>query len=64
MLVKIAERKYILNNGIMSCSCAFSYNNQWIVVDYKKFTPKKPLQDGALWILEQIPGYGRRNKSY
>jgi hypothetical protein len=33
-----------------------TYNNQWIVVDYKKFTPKKPLEDGALWVLEQIPG--------
>jgi len=37
----------------------FSYNNQWIVVNYNKFSPKKPLEDGALWILEQIPGYVR-----
>ena len=31
-------------------------NNQWMVVDYKQFVPEKPLQQGLLWILEQIPG--------
>jgi len=34
-----------------------TYNNQWIVVDYKLFTPSQPLQPGTLWIAEQIPGY-------
>ncbi len=34
-----------------------TYNNQWMIVDYKKFTPNKPLEDGTLTILEQIPGY-------
>ncbi|KAM7289757.1 putative phospholipase B-like 2 [Ixodes scapularis] len=34
-----------------------TYNNQWMVVDYKKFTPGKPLQDDLLWVLEQLPGY-------
>ncbi len=32
------------------------YNNQWMVVDYKLFTPNQPIQDNTLWILEQIPG--------
>ncbi|XP_075220478.1 putative phospholipase B-like 1 [Lycorma delicatula] len=34
-----------------------TYNNQWMVVDYKKFTPGKPPKNGLLWILEQIPGH-------
>eukprot|EP01088_Endostelium_zonatum_P015714 TRINITY_DN397_c0_g1_i1.p1 TRINITY_DN397_c0_g1~~TRINITY_DN397_c0_g1_i1.p1 ORF type:complete len:560 (-),score=127.86 TRINITY_DN397_c0_g1_i1:24-1652(-) len=33
-----------------------TYNNQWILVDYSRFTPYQPLQDGTLWIAEQIPG--------
>lgn len=34
-----------------------TYNNQWMVVDYKKFSRGQPLQDGLLWVLEQLPGY-------
>eukprot|EP01006_Ploeotia_vitrea_P042309 TRINITY_DN66617_c2_g1_i1.p1 TRINITY_DN66617_c2_g1~~TRINITY_DN66617_c2_g1_i1.p1 ORF type:complete len:542 (+),score=59.37 TRINITY_DN66617_c2_g1_i1:22-1647(+) len=36
-----------------------TYNNQWIVVDIKKFTPKEPVKPGTLYILEQIPGFIR-----
>jgi hypothetical protein len=36
--------------------CSGSYNNQWIVVDYKLFVAGQPLADGLLWIGEQYPG--------
>eukprot|EP01006_Ploeotia_vitrea_P060649 TRINITY_DN76286_c0_g1_i1.p1 TRINITY_DN76286_c0_g1~~TRINITY_DN76286_c0_g1_i1.p1 ORF type:complete len:530 (-),score=39.02 TRINITY_DN76286_c0_g1_i1:82-1671(-) len=33
-----------------------TYNNQWMVVDYNKFTPGQPLKPNTFWILEQLPG--------
>ena len=34
-----------------------TYNNQWIVVDYSRFTPGAPLKAGTLWVGEQAPGW-------
>ncbi|CAJ0941033.1 unnamed protein product, partial [Mesorhabditis belari] len=36
-----------------------TYNNQWVIVDYKKFKPglKKLPKQGLIHILEQLPGY-------
>ena len=33
-----------------------TYNNQWVILDYKRFEPGKPLKPDTLWILEQLPG--------
>jgi hypothetical protein len=32
-----------------------TYNNQWIIVNYARFTPGEPLPDGVLHVVEQIP---------
>jgi len=34
-----------------------TYNNMWMVVDYARFTPGKPLPEGVLTVGEQLPGY-------
>lgn len=31
-------------------------NAQWMIVDYNRFVPGKPVPDGTLWVIEQIPG--------
>ncbi len=33
-----------------------TYNNQWMVVDYKRFKRGKAIRDDTLWVLEQLPG--------
>jgi len=35
-------------------------NNQWIVVDYKRFVPGRRLGDGTLWVSEAMPGHSHR----
>jgi hypothetical protein len=33
------------------------YNNEWMIIDYKLYTPGQDLKDNLLIVLEQIPGY-------
>merc|ERR1719171_1100222 len=40
---------------MMDKSATGLYGSQWMVVDYNKFTPGKPIQDGTLMVLEQVP---------
>ncbi|KAH6922906.1 hypothetical protein HPB50_020104 [Hyalomma asiaticum] len=37
-----------------------TYNNQWMVVDYKLFKPGSAIANDTLWILEQMPGITRQ----
>ncbi|EOD41193.1 hypothetical protein EMIHUDRAFT_41599, partial [Emiliania huxleyi CCMP1516] len=34
-----------------------TYNNMWIVVDYSKFEPYKPVREGLLTVGEQLPDF-------
>jgi len=44
-------------NQIFSMYNSGTYNNQYIIVDYKLYTEGEPLQNNTLWIVEQIPGF-------
>ncbi|XP_037498950.1 putative phospholipase B-like 2 [Rhipicephalus sanguineus] len=37
-----------------------TYNNQWMIVDYKLFKPGTAIVNDTLWILEQMPGIMRQ----
>jgi hypothetical protein len=41
---------------LMKQSSTGTYSSQWMIVDYNKFTPGQPLQDGTLVVVEQVPG--------
>ncbi|EGC38000.1 hypothetical protein DICPUDRAFT_46100 [Dictyostelium purpureum] len=60
--IRITITNRLSNDGKSWCETfsrynSGTYNNQYMVIDYKKFTPYKELKDGALYVLEQIPEY-------
>jgi hypothetical protein len=42
---------------IFSAYNSGTYSNAWMAVDYNKFTPGAPPAPGALWLVEQLPGF-------
>jgi hypothetical protein len=42
---------------IFSLHHSGTYANQWMVLDYSKFTPGSPPQNHFLTVLEEVPGY-------
>lgn len=59
MRIMIANK--LANNG-KEWSYYFSkygngcYTNQYLILDYKEFTPKSDIKENTLWLVEEIPG--------
>jgi len=49
MVVKNGMNMFLFKNS-------GTYNNQYMIIDQKLFTPKQPLLPDTLWVMEQIPG--------
>jgi hypothetical protein len=58
---RVRLANYISDDGKTWCDTlrranSGTYNNQYMVVDYKLFTPGAALKPNTLWVCEQIPG--------
>jgi hypothetical protein len=42
---------------IFSLHHSGTYANQWMILDYNRYTPNAPLQNNLLTVLEEVPGY-------
>ena len=59
--MRVMAANYLANSGkewidIFSVLNSGTYNNQWMCVDMKLFTPGKEVADNTLWVAEQMPG--------
>ena len=48
---------HVERDALFFYGVAGTYNNQYMILDLKRVDLKKTLQDGALWVVEQIPGW-------
>ncbi len=63
--LRVMTANFLANNGSLWCDIfsfhnSGTYNNQYMIVDLKRYTPGQEgpaLQDDLLWVAEQIPGY-------
>ncbi|KAL3184232.1 hypothetical protein MRX96_032344 [Rhipicephalus microplus] len=53
----IREREWV---DLFARNNSGTYNNQWMIVDYKLFKPGTAILNDTLWILEQMPGITRQ----
>jgi len=59
--VRVMAANRLATNGqewtnIMSEDNGGTYNNQWMIIDYSKIQKNGSLDDGTLWVYEQLPG--------
>ena len=47
--------------NMMSEDNGGTYNNQWMIIDYSKIQEDGSLDDGTLWVYEQLPGLRSNN---
>ena len=47
--------------NLMSENNGGTYNNQWMIIDYSKIQENGSLDDGTLWVYEQLPGLRLNN---
>ena len=62
LLVLVVDPGALTEHSALDVNTATSsspgtYNNQWMTLDYKKFTPNAELPAGTFWVSEQIPGH-------
>lgn len=66
LIYRVMAANRLATNGqewtnIMSEDNGGTYNNQWMIIDYSKIQENGSLDDGTLWVYEQLPGLRLNN---